>query len=33
VLLFAADGRRVGVLHQPQSADELRRALAQAFGR
>jgi thioredoxin-like negative regulator of GroEL len=32
VLLFAADGRRVGVLQQPQSADELRRALAQAFG-
>jgi hypothetical protein len=34
VLLFAADGRRVGVLHLPQSAsaDELRRALAQAFG-
>jgi hypothetical protein len=32
VLLFAADGRRVGVLHMPESADELRRALAQAFG-
>jgi len=32
VLLFAADGRRVGMLYQPQSADELRRALAQAFG-
>lgn len=32
VLLFAADGRRVGVLHLPQSADELRAALAQAFG-
>ncbi|MDP2006694.1 MAG: hypothetical protein Q8K45_13540 [Rubrivivax sp.] len=33
VLLFAADGRRVGVVHMPQSADELRRALALAFGR
>jgi len=32
VLLFAGDGRRVGVLQQPQSADELRRALAAAFG-
>lgn len=32
VLLFAADGRRVGVVHMPQNADELRRALAQAFG-
>jgi len=32
VLLFAGDGRRVGVLYQPKSADELRRALAQAFG-
>lgn len=32
VLLFAADGRRVGVLRQPRSADELRSALAQAFG-
>jgi len=32
VLLFAADGRRVGVLHMPQTAAELRRALAQAFG-
>jgi len=32
VLLFAGDGRRVGVLYQPQSADELRSALAQAFG-
>jgi hypothetical protein len=32
VLLFAADGRRVGVLHQPRSAEELRQALAQAFG-
>ncbi len=32
VLLFAADGRRVGVLHMPETAEELRRALAQAFG-
>ncbi len=32
VLLFAADGRRVGVLHMPQSAEELRQALGQAFG-
>jgi hypothetical protein len=32
VLLFAEDGRRVGVLHMPESVDELRRALAQAFG-
>ncbi len=32
VLLFAADGRRVGLVHMPQSADELRSALAQAFG-
>jgi len=32
VLLFAGDGRRVGVLHQPRSHDELRRALAEAFG-
>lgn len=32
VLLFAADGRRVGMVHMPQSTDELRRALAQAFG-
>jgi hypothetical protein len=32
VLLFAADGSRVGVLNMPQSADELRGALAQAFG-
>lgn len=31
-LLFAADGRRVGVLHSPQSAEALRRALDQAFG-
>lgn len=33
VLLFAADGRRVGTLHLPQGADELRGALTQAFGR
>jgi len=32
VLLFASDGRRVGVLHQPRSQAELRRALAEAFG-
>lgn len=32
VLLFTGDGRRVGMLQQPQSADELRRALAAAFG-
>jgi len=32
VLLFAGDGRRVGVLHLPRNSDELRRALAQAFG-
>lgn len=32
VLLFAADGRPVGVLHHPQSSGELRQALAQAFG-
>jgi len=32
VLLFAGDGRRVSVLHQPRSTGELRQALAQAFG-
>jgi hypothetical protein len=32
VLLFTAEGRRVGVLHMPESAEDLRRALAQAFG-
>lgn len=32
VLLFANDGRPVSVLNQPQSAEELRRALQQAFG-
>lgn len=32
VLLFAGDGRRVGMLHQPRSQDELRRALTEAFG-
>lgn len=33
VLLFAGDGRRVSVLHQPRSVGELRLALDQAFGR
>lgn len=32
VLLFSGDGQNVGALHQPQSIDELRRALNQAFG-
>ena len=32
VLLFAGDGRRVGALQQPRTSDELRRALAEAFG-
>lgn len=32
VLLFAGDGRRVSVMHQPQSTGELRQALSQAFG-
>jgi hypothetical protein len=32
VLLFAADGSRVGVLPHPKTTDELRRALNQAFG-
>lgn len=32
VLLFSGDGQRVGLLRHPQSTDELRRALAQAFG-
>lgn len=32
VLLFAGDGRRVAVLHQPKTADELRAAIVQAFG-
>lgn len=32
VLFFAADGRRVGVLYKPKSADELRSAMTQAFG-
>lgn len=32
VLLFSADGQNVSVLHQPQSIDELRLALKQAFG-
>ena len=33
VLLFAGDGRRVDMLQHPQSADELRQALAAAFGK
>jgi len=33
VLLFSGDGRRVDVLHQPRTGEELRRALDQAFGR
>jgi hypothetical protein len=32
VLPFAAAGRPLGVLHQPQSTAELRQALAAAFG-
>jgi len=32
VLLFSGDGRNVSVLNQPQSIDELRLALNQAFG-
>lgn len=32
VLLFAADGRLVSVLQQPQSVPDLRQALKQAFG-
>lgn len=32
VLLFSGDGQRVGLLRHPQSTDELRQALAQAFG-
>ncbi len=32
VLLFAGDGRRVGVLHHPRSQEELRSALTEAFG-
>lgn len=32
VLLFSSDGQRVGLMHHPQSTDELRRALSQAFG-
>lgn len=32
VLLFSGDGQNVSALHQPQSIDELRRALNQAFG-
>lgn len=32
VLLFSAKGELVDTLHQPQTADALREALAQAFG-
>ena len=32
VLLFTGDGRRVSVLHQPRTVDELRQALVLAFG-
>ena len=32
VLLFNGAGQRVAVLHHPQSRDEVRSALAQAFG-
>lgn len=32
VLLFDADGTRIGTLHQPQSVGELRQALDTAFG-
>lgn len=32
VLLFSADGKRVGALRHPQSTDELRGALNRAFG-
>ncbi len=32
VLLFASDGRRVGMLHQPKTAQELHTAIATAFG-
>ncbi len=33
VLLFDASGRRVALLHQPKSREELQSALAEAFGR
>jgi hypothetical protein len=33
VLLFAADGSQVGVLHQPRSTEVLRQALDKAVGR
>lgn len=33
VVLFDAQGRRVAVLHSPQTQDEVRKALRQAFGR
>lgn len=32
VVLFDANGQRVAVLHTPQTQDELRRALREAFG-
>jgi hypothetical protein len=32
VMLFSAKGELVATLHQPQTADALRQALAQAFG-
>ena len=32
VLLFGADGKPIGTLHQPQSAEEIRQALDKAFG-
>lgn len=32
VLLFSAEGELVGTLHQPQTVDALRQALAQVFG-
>ncbi len=33
VVLFDAGGRRLAVLHAPQTADELRQAIQQALGR
>ncbi|WP_088279012.1 hypothetical protein [Ideonella sp. A 288] len=33
VLLFDGQGKRVGALDQPQTTDELRQAMASAFGR
>lgn len=32
VVLFSADGQKVGILDQPQKIEELRRALNQGFG-